>query len=323
MGFVFLFTPQYPFPTTPSAPVEPEEPREAEIGVDVRSGNRMEVSVAYFDQRTPKLITLGPLPPSSGFPASGVFLSEMRNRGLELVARIGLMDRPTTRWTMALTLAALRNRMTGIVAPPSSPGPTTVDGEPYGTLYQQEYTFVDANGDGMPVESELTLSDGASSGTVVPTREASLRSELGLRRWGLTLAAALDHRAGHRAYDFVQYYSCVFRQCRAWQDPSAPLAEKVEAVAGSVVDTRSVYLEDATYTRLGELAIVWTPPPRFGRVLSNGLTLSIEARNLVTWTRFSGADPEVATTTSAQSGFAQMPMLPAVPRTIGLRVEVR
>ncbi len=320
---VFFFVTAAPFDPNPPAPIEPEEPREAEIGAEARWGSRVELSASYFDQRTPKLITLGPLPPSLGFTTVGAFLSEIRNRGVELVARVALVDRPTTRWTAAVTLATLRNRMGDVLSPAATSGPTTMDGEPFGTFYGRRYTFVDANGDGVPVPSEVTASDWGASGTAIPTREASLRSDLGLRRWGLTLSAALDHRAGHRAYNVIDYVPCFYRTCRGWQDPSAPLSEKVKAVAGSVIQPNSIYLEDASYTRLGELAIAWTPPPRFGRVLSSGLTLSIEARNVATWTSFGGADPEVATTTSARLGSIGVPMLPAVPRTIGVRVEVR
>ena len=83
-----------------------------------------------------------------------------------------------------------------------------------------------------------------------------------------------------------------------------------------------MYLEDAAYTRLGELALAWTIPARFGRAVADGLTVVVEARNVATWTRFGGPDPEVATTSSANQQFREIQMLPAVPRTIGLRVEV-
>jgi TonB-dependent SusC/RagA subfamily outer membrane receptor len=313
-----------PSPFEPAVPIEPEEPREGEVGFDARWGTRLDLNATLFAQETPKLIAFGPGSPSSGFGTSRVILGKMQNRGVELAARVRMVDRPATRWTAAMTVATLRNRVRGLgaVAPTVFTGAGVRNEQPFGVLLTRPFTFVDANGDNLPSQSEITATDDLRpNGSVIPTREASLRSELGLQRWGLVLSAALDHRGGHRAYNMLDYHQCFFRTCRAWQDPSVSLAEKVNAVASSVVERGWLYQEAASYTRLGEVALEWTPA-RFGRAIWNGVTISVEARNLVTWTPFEGPDPEVATTSSARQGLqGGLRMLPALPRTIGLRVE--
>ncbi len=220
-----------------------------------------------------------------------------------------------------MTFSAFRNRVSDLdeIGTAATSGPGVRDGQPYGVFMTRRVIFVDANGDNLPSASEITFGDVVRSGSVIPTREASVRSELALTRWRLALSATLDHRGGHRAYNMTEYNNCIFRRCRAWQDPSAPLADKVEVVASSMTSTTTFALEDASYTRLGELALEWTPSARLGRTLS-GLTIAVEARNLVTWTRFGGPDPEVATTSTARHGRQQIEMLPALPRTIGVRI---
>lgn len=316
----------YYVPTFPSDPapalLHPEQPREAEIGVDARWASRLDLSATYYDERTPKLIVMVPDPQRYGSVVPA--LAKMENRGVEVGARVGLLDRPAARWTASMTLTALRNRVRDV------PGPTywryepgLYDGEPFATATQGVYTFTDANGDGLPVFSEIAFTSRRMVGTVMPTREASVRSELALPRWGLTFAAALDHRGGHGAYDMLRRYNCGSRGCRAWQDPSVPLDEKVRVVAMALSDVGATYVEDASFTRLGELALAWAVPARFGRPFGNGLTLIVEARNVATWTGYTGFDPEVATAVATLPTGDQLRTLPAVPRTLGLRVEWR
>ena len=317
-----FYYPTSPFGPPPPPPIQPEQPREAEIGVDAQWASRLDLSATYYDERTPKLIIMRPDPQWSGYVVPA--LAKMENRGVEVGARVGLLDKPTARWTASMTLAALRNRVSDLAGPPYwSRQPSVYDGEPFATVAFRPYTFADANGDGLPVPAEIALSPMRVGGTVVPTREASVRSELAVHRWGLTFAAALDHRGGHRLDDWVEHYRCGTGQCRGLQDPGVPLDEKVRAVAVQRTGLAPTYVEDASFTRLGELALAWAVPARFGRPLGNGLTLIVEARNIATWTGFTGFDPEVATAVATLPTGQQLRTLPAVPRTLGLRVEWR
>jgi TonB-dependent starch-binding outer membrane protein SusC len=317
--FFFIVPPSF---GPPPAPIEPEEPREGEFGLDATLGTRLELNATLFAQHTPKLIFVTTVPqPSLG--TFGTTLGKMHNRGVELAARFLVVDRPSTRWRAMMTLATLRNRVSGLTAfpPENFEGAGVRDEQPFGVFLTQDITFVDANGDNLPSPSEITISEYRPIGTAVPTREASLRSELQLPGRGLVLSAALDHRGGHRAVNVFDYYQCQLnRDCRALQDPTVSLTEKVNAVAARQRGARSVYLEDAAYTRVSEVALEWTPPARFGTAFSSGVTISVEGRNLATWTSYRGPDPEVATAT-ARRGIQALPMVPALPRTIGLRVE--
>jgi hypothetical protein len=62
------------------------------------------------------------------------------------------------------------------------------------------------------------------------------------------------------------------------------------------------FIEDATFLKLREVSLGWSVPERFTSALGWGVRnvrLSVTGRNLITWTGYSGLDPEVANLGSA------------------------
>ena len=78
----------------------------------------------------------------------------------------------------------------------------------------------------------------------------------------------------------------------------------------------SQFLEDASYLRLKPLRLSWTLPDRWMRKTRfiRNLTLYAQGENLVTWTGYTGADPEV--------NGAQDVMSYPKPRTITFGVDM-
>lgn len=76
------------------------------------------------------------------------------------------------------------------------------------------------------------------------------------------------------------------------------------------------FLEDASYLRLKTLRLSWTLPDRWMRKTRfiRNLTLYAQGENLVTWTGYTGADPEV--------NGAQDVMSYPKPRTITFGVDM-
>jgi hypothetical protein len=71
-------------------------------------------------------------------------------------------------------------------------------------------------------------------------------------------------------------------------DRTAPLADQAHAIAGSGPPT-----EDASFIKLRELSLRYVLPSRAATLLGSPMSVTIAGRNLATWTRYSGADPEV------------------------------
>ena len=73
------------------------------------------------------------------------------------------------------------------------------------------------------------------------------------------------------------------------------------------------YVEDATFTKLREVAVPLTAPRTLAsRLGAEGVTLTFAGRNLATWTDYTGFDPEVNSTPTANfstSDFLTQPAL--------------
>ena len=59
-----------------------------------------------------------------------------------------------------------------------------------------------------------------------------------------------------------------------------------------------LFLEDKSYLKLREVTLSYALPPRWATRLfggrANGASLEVSGRNLVTWTKYEGLDPEVS-----------------------------
>jgi hypothetical protein len=287
-----------------------------ELGADFSVGDRVSVAATVFEQLTPKFTQVV----AFGFPPITTE-ARIKNRGLELQGRVQLVDRPAVAWVATLAASTLRNRV-AFVDPFVNflyIGAGARDEQPFGALVTRDVIFTDANGDNLPAFSEMQLGAYRTNGTVVPTREISLRTSVALPLRRLTVSAVVDHRGGHRAIDALAWAQCRMSSCRALQDPSVSTQERVEAAMASAVSTRQ-YVEDGSYTRLGALAVHWRTG--LGSIAPrDAVTISLEGRNLATWSPFSGADVEVATATSLRAGNPVIPTVPAIPRSVVLTID--
>jgi TonB-dependent SusC/RagA subfamily outer membrane receptor len=103
--------------------------------------------------------------------------------------------------------------------------------------------------------------------------------------------------------------------CRGLNDPQTPVADQARAVAARFHANFDTTLEDASFVKLRELALTLTPPQvltrRLGRLAPREASLTLSGRNLRTWTRYRGLDPEIST--SGQSTFGSVEYLSQPP----------
>jgi TonB-dependent SusC/RagA subfamily outer membrane receptor len=296
------------FPPPPESPGR-EKTTEVELGAEMEMARRYAVDLTLVQQRTKGAF----LTDFGGFPGSPL-RADLLNRGLELAARAALADRRSLRLDAALALTLMSGKTEGEFPMFSSLGGFSVmPGAPYGVYIHRPVTFTDtANADGLPAPSEITVGPPEEGGPVFPTREIAGRFTLTLPGKGLSVALGVDHRGGHQAVNTHEYYQCFLsstRNCRALQDPATPLDAQIRAVAAEYHGVPP--MEDASFTRLGELAITWRSPA--------GLALRVEGRNLLTMTRFKGPDPEIQTANVQKSGLPQPGH--GVPRILSVMVR--
>jgi TonB-linked SusC/RagA family outer membrane protein len=298
--------------------LRPELSREYELGFESSLLNeRIGLEFTYYDKKTKDLLVQRPVPPSVG-DAKLQFanLGTSTNRGIEgrLTARVfqfrgAELEITAVGSTNRNRLVSLGKLASGEPIPPIRFGiQSHVEGYPLGGYWDEGYTFNDLNGDGIitrvncpgqPAVSggpacELTRTDTlVYLGNPIPRREWSISPRISFRNW-IELTALFDYKGGFRQFNNTARFRCNFNNCQEAYDRNTPLWEQARHLAQGFYQTDAGYVEDASFTKLREVALTLTAPSDLaGRLRVEGLRLTIAGRNLATWTDYTGFDPEV------------------------------
>jgi hypothetical protein len=179
-------------------------------------------------------------------------------------------------------------------------------------------SYNDANKDGLiacpdgPGEAtcEFTVSDKPEFlGTPFPKAEFTFSPTLqvGFAR----LTALLDRRTGQKLYNLTGVYrNAIFANGVSVQLPDASNLKGQAAAQAAANGYLGGFIEDASFTKLREVALALTLPRQLaGRIGAASAVLTLAGRNLHTWTKYSGLDPEV--NAGAQSNFSTADFLTA------------
>lgn len=109
--------------------------------------------------------------------------------------------------------------------------------------------------------------------------------------------------------------------CAELYSPDASFADQARAV--DPPDAAVGWIEDASFVRLRELAVSWTIPTAWSRLMAaRASSLVLAGRKLATSTGYTGLDPEGTHTGQTRIDQEDLFVLP-LPRTVSLRLDVR
>ena len=305
--------------------LKPEKSTEAEGGFDLGLfSNRVNVEYTHYNKITRDELVNVPLAPSLG-TATNRFqnLGRVRNWGDEAVLDLDLLERRDVSFDLRLNGSWNRNRLEALgVDENGTPVPqftTGFDdtqifkpGQPLGAYFVRQITSVnDANHDHLiacpdgpgSAGCEYTIADEASyAGTPFPTVELIAVPTLSLGKFA-RITATLDHRGGQKIYDLTGVYrNSIFLNGAPVQQPNDGNLFAQAAAQAATFGLTGGYIEDASFTKLRELAVTLTLPQRFAaQMRAASATLTLAGRNLHTWTNYTGLDPEL--NAGAQSNF--------------------
>jgi hypothetical protein len=299
--FVAGVTPEDPGNTA----LKPERGTEIEAGFEAGLFNdRVSLEATYFHKTTTDAILRRPIAPSLGFDSLPfVNIGKVLNRGVEIAASARLLTLPNLGWEARVTFATLHNEVTdmgGIDA--FGTLYRTRAGAPVGSFHTFRIRNIDAANNVAIVSDTLEF-----VGNVLPGWEGTAGSTINFLR-NFTLYGQLDFRDDVLRYEgSAQFRDRQFRNSERWirrNDTSFMSAEerlrrfgpfrneKGESVTFGNVNEG--YIEDASFVRLREVSLAFRVPQEFAaRYLRVGeASVSVAGRNLVTWTSYSGLDPE-------------------------------
>ena len=291
--------------------VGPERTREAELGFDASIANGLlGVEVTGFKATTYDALVPVSQVPSSGFPSDRITnLGKLQNSGVELQLNLAVLRRTNVDWRLRANASKLWNR--AIELGEQDEAYTGQDsyikeGRSFPTYYGSLVTNPDAIAD--PI-----VEDDALLGNVSPDRLWGIGTTLTLFR-NLTFDALVEHQGGFIVQNWTGYqnarrgvwqpcYDVQERTVQSWgadgvrgtSDDNAALLNGIRAMDRARCDLEDFdafyWFEKGDFTKLRYISATYELPTSLFR--AHGASVTLSARNLYTWTKYHGADPEV------------------------------
>ncbi len=284
--------------------LKPERSTEFEAGVDGTFWNsRVNVEFTYYDKVSKDALVSRILPPSVGTGATTRLenLGQIRNSGLEGLISAQLLQRRSFGWDVSLNASTNKNKLVDLGEVPPIIGQTIrqIEGFPLNGYWQQPLeSFSDANSDGIISVDEIVVGeDPVFRGYSIPRVEVGFTNGFELFNRVVRISSLIDYKGGHKLYNNTERIRCQSRlNCNGLVNPDAPLAEQARVVALREHPSRTLdgFIEDASFVRLREVALTLTPADAWANRLFRGrrASVTLAARNLATWTDYTGIDPE-------------------------------
>jgi hypothetical protein len=279
--------------------VEPERVKEFEFGIDgFTGGGRLTWELTAFNRNTTNLLLQRVPAPSTGFTSRIFNGGRIENKGLEIGLGYSPIQSERATWVTRGTYTKYTNEVKDLAGlPPFRPnlsgfgglGVTFIRvGDPVTQLIGRAY---EADGVTRTTRTDIQI------GNTAPDYRMGFVNDVTLGAFSLNLV--LDYQKGGDIINLTQYLYDDGRLRSNAADFGSPahLARQKAQVDGVMLP----YIEDATFLKLRELSLGVTLPPRFlaGRSGIEDARISITGRNLFSWQKYSGLDPEVANLGSA------------------------
>jgi len=242
-------------------------------------------------------------------------LGQVDNRGLEISLTANLIQTRNTRLDFTVNEAYNKNKVISLgpnIAPIffnsglESNLQAIKAGLPLGAWYNAGYTYSDANKDGIIEPGEVTVAGSPSfQGNRDPAQQLSLNPQLTIFKY-FKISTLFDHVSDVVDLDFSASFRCVdFENCQWDYDPHTTLQNQAR-VAAALAGTDAGFLEDGSFWKWRELSVRASAPEFLTRRLRvSALSFTIAGRNLRTWTKYTGVDPEINSASSGSNALFQ------------------
>ena len=314
----------------------PERSRETELGFDAGFlDDRAGVEFTYFKGTTRDAILRRGVAPSTGSGGipdanTGVGIQffnagRVERHGIELLLRGTPVQSRNATLDLSFNIGTNDNKIESLG---TNPDGTPIDvvsidaynehrvGYPVGSWFRTR--VVSASLDPATGEAINVLCDDGNGGAVacgsaprvylgngVPKREGAFTGALTFFQ-NFRLATMVDFKGGYKKLDGLHRVRChLFNECRVNFYPSEFDARYVAAVQSgtSLIDD---LIRDASFTRLREVSFTYTLPSQLAQRLGgSAASVTLAGRNLHTWTKWPGIDPEASFNGGDRGNYAQ------------------
>lgn len=277
--------------------------------------DKVRVTFDYYNKQTKDLLLNVPVPRSTGYNVLVQNYGEMENKGVELAIKASAIAKESLTWDIGFNISQNKNLVKKIAAP--FPQFTrdyirVQEGFPLYSFWAHEQTGVD------PQTGNAIWNTGTDDvfdpntdrfivGNAWPDFIGGLTNDLRYKNFDLT--AFFQFSVGNEVFNYNRFFyehggerttGYSSQQLDRWQKPGDVTDVPRMARVNYNSNLRpSRHIEDGSYLRLKNLNIGYTVPKGISNKLGmSNLRLYVAGQNLLTFTKYSGLDPEVSTDAS-------------------------
>ena len=274
--------------------ITPEIASEWEGGMDLSLANgRAALKFTQFKKTVDDLLLLNSLATSTGFAQQYINGGQLSTHGTEIGLDLTPLDIGRFNWASTTTYSSAKSKITQLPVQPFNPNVGSF-GSTFGNVFIQQGqspTVIQAfNGCAVPLVNGACASFNKVLGFVGdanPDYQMGFSNDFKFGAFSLT--SLLDWRKGGDVINLTNNYF----DGGLGSDTAKANARLAVLAAGG-----PAYVEDATFVKLREVTIGFDVPTAMANKLLQGhaqnLRLEFSGRNLKTWTKYTGLDPEVS-----------------------------
>ena len=299
-----------------------ESTQQIDIGLDFGIlKNRINGEIDYYEKNTTGLLLNVNVPGTTGFATQVKNVGALTNKGFEFVLNTdNLVGK--LKWKTSLNASTNKNKITDLQGQVIEGGlanmSRAVEGQPLGTFFTVEYAGVDpANGDALFYKNTKNP-DGSLDRTTTKTYSQAQRVVIGspLPKWvagvtntfsykGFELSVFLNGVFGNKLnfYGVGRFSSANGRfednqtvnQLAAWTPQNTNTnVPQARLFFNNGAQASSRFIEDGSFVRLRNVTFAYNlPKSLISKVKLSNVRLYVTGQNLLTFTKYSGWDPEV------------------------------
>lgn len=299
-----------------------ETTQQVDVGIDFGIlKNRINGEIDYYEKNTTGLLLRVNVPGTTGFATQYKNVGSLTNKGFEFVLNTDNLV-GQFKWKTSINASTNTNKITNLQGQVIEGGLSNmsraVEGQPLGVFYTVEYAGVDpANGDALFYKNTKN-SDGSLNRETTNVYSQAQRVVVGspLPKWiggitntfsykGLELSVFFNGVFGNKLnfYGVGRFSSANGRyednqtvnQLAAWT-PENPNTRVPQArlFFNNGAQASSRFIEDGSFVRLRNVTLAYNLPKSLvNKVKLSNVRFYVTGQNLLTFTKYSGWDPEV------------------------------
>ncbi|HAO48835.1 MAG TPA: SusC/RagA family TonB-linked outer membrane protein [Runella sp.] len=295
---------------------------QVDIGIDFGIlNNRISGEIDYYNKQTSGLLLNVNVPGTTGFTTQVKNVGRLENKGVEFVLNTDNLV-GAFKWKTSINLAANRNKITDLQGQIIEAGlnnmSRAVEGQPLGTFFTAEYAGVDpANGDALWYKN-VKNADGTIDRSTTNSYNQAQRVVVGNPQ--PRLLGGLTNTFSYKGFDLSIFFNGVFGnklnfygvgrfssanarfednqtadQLDSWtkENPNAKFPE-ARLFFNNGAQPSSRFIQDGSFVRLRNVTLSYSlPKSLLNKAKINSVRLFLTGQNLLTFTKYTGWDPEV------------------------------